>query len=141
MASGDIRDILEVNPTQQKSSVANDVNNLLNNTGNTSNRNKRHHSFEPVKRPQGVNREVWSLIYKDDREQSQLMPSEEPKSYKHPKARLRHGVRRWHWCPFNHPARSDSVQFSHWRPINDDINKEYPFAKFNKVFFYYYLFI
>ncbi len=89
---------------------------------------------EPAKRPQGVNREVWGLISsKDDPDQTPLIPTEEPKLYKQPKARLRHGVRKWHWVPFKNPARTDSAMFSHWRCVNDDPNKEYPFAKYNKV--------
>jgi DNA methyltransferase 1-associated protein 1 len=88
---------------------------------------------EPIKRPQGVHREVWGLICKDDMNQPPLIPTEEPKSYAHPKARLRHGVRRWHWVPFRNPARTDEAMFSHWRCVNDDPNKEYPFAKYNKV--------
>lgn len=88
--------------------------------------------IEPVKRPQGVHREVWGLISKDDRDQPQLIPTEEPKIYKHPKARLRYGVRKWHWTPFKNPARTDGAVFYHWRCVNDDPNKDYPFAKFNK---------
>lgn len=61
-----------------------------------------------------------------------LIPSEEPKAYMHPKVRLRHGVRKWHWIPFKNPARSDEAVFCHWRCVNDDPNKEYPFAKYNK---------
>jgi DNA methyltransferase 1-associated protein 1 len=65
-------------------------------------------------------------------EQPPLIPNEEPKLYKHPKARLRHGVRKWHWVQFKNPARKDDAKFSHWRCVNDDPNKEYPFAKYNK---------
>ncbi len=89
--------------------------------------------IEPIKRPQGVHREVWGLICKDDRDQAPLIPVEEPKIYKHPKAKLRYGVRKWHWVEFRNPARTDSAKFSHWRCVNDDPNKEYPFSKYNKV--------
>jgi DNA methyltransferase 1-associated protein 1 len=89
--------------------------------------------IEPIKRPRGVHREVWGLICKDDRDQPPLIPAEEPKAiYQHPKAKLRYGVRKWHWVEFKNSARSDSAVFSHWRCVNDDQNKEYPFAKFNK---------
>lgn len=43
-------------------------------------------------------------------------------------------VRPWVWAPFVNPAREDSVAFYHWRRVADE-GKEYPFAKFNKVFF------
>lgn len=97
--------------------------------------------IEPVKRPQGVHREVWGLISKDDRDQPPLIPTEEPKIYKHPKARLRYGVRKWHWTPFKSPARQDSAVFYHWRCVNDDPNKDYPFAKFNKVLYLIFNFV
>jgi DNA methyltransferase 1-associated protein 1 len=90
--------------------------------------------IEPIKRPQGMHREVWGLICKDDHDQPPLIPTQEPKIYKHPKAKLRHGVRKWHWIGFKNPARGDTATFYHWRCVNDDPNKEYPFAKFNKVF-------
>ena len=81
-----------------------------------------------------MHREVWGLINKDERDQAApLIPVEQPKIYKHPKAKLRQGVRKWHWCQFKNPARNDSAVFSHWRCVNDDPNKEYPFAKYNKV--------
>jgi DNA methyltransferase 1-associated protein 1 len=67
-------------------------------------------------------------------DQPPLIPTEQPKLYAHPKARLRHGVRRWHWVAFKNPARTDDALFSHWRCVNDDQNKEYPFAKYNKVY-------
>ena len=41
-------------------------------------------------------------------------------------------MRKWHFVEFTNPARSDSAKFSHWRCVNDDLTKEYPFAKFNK---------
>lgn len=57
-------------------------------------------------------------------------------SYKHTKAKLGlRKVRAWKWVPFNNPARTDSAVFYHWRREMDE-GKEYPFAKFNKVFFY-----
>lgn len=69
---------------------------------------------------------------KDDPDQPPLIPAEEPKLYKHPKAKLRYGVRKWRWMQFKNPARTDSAIFCHWRCANDDPDKEYPFAKYNK---------
>lgn len=40
-------------------------------------------------------------------------------------------VRKWKWAPFDNPARSDGVKFSHWQRASDD-PKEYPFAKLNR---------
>lgn len=40
--------------------------------------------------------------------------------------------RKWKWMPFTNPARSDDAVFYHWRRPSDE-QKEYPFAKFNKV--------
>ncbi|CAF0717483.1 unnamed protein product [Brachionus calyciflorus] len=114
--NSDVRDILEINdrnsPKQSKK--------------------KAKRLIESVKRPQGVHREVWGLISTDDPGQPPLIPAEEPKLYKHPKAKLRYGVRKWHWVGFKNPARTDSATFYHWRCVNDDPEKEYPFAKYNK---------
>ena len=41
-------------------------------------------------------------------------------------------VRPWKWMEFTNPARSDKAVFYHWRRKADE-DKEYPFAKFNKV--------
>lgn len=54
--------------------------------------------------------------------------------YKQLKAKL--GMRRvrpWRWVPFTNPARSDGAVFHHWKRTTDEA-KDYPFAKFNKVF-------
>lgn len=56
-------------------------------------------------------------------------------NYKQMKARL--GIkqaRRWAWTPFTNPARTDGAVFHHWRRVCDE-QREYPFAKFNKVTF------
>lgn len=43
-------------------------------------------------------------------------------------------ARRWAWTPFTNPARTDGAVFHHWRRVCDE-QREYPFAKFNKVDF------
>lgn len=117
--NSDVRDILEINQPSPVSKI--------------SKKKKIKRIIEPIKRPQGVHREVWGLICKDDRDQAPIIPAEEPKAiYQHPKAKLRYGVRKWHFIEFNNPARTDNAKFSHWRCVNDDQTKEYPFAKFNK---------
>lgn len=40
-------------------------------------------------------------------------------------------VRKWEWTKFSNPARSDGVQFCHWKRVIDE-PKEYPFAKLNR---------
>lgn len=45
-------------------------------------------------------------------------------------------VRKWKWIPFKNPARKDDAIFYHWRRVTDE-QKEYPFAKFNKVCFWF----
>jgi DNA methyltransferase 1-associated protein 1 len=135
MIRSDVRDILEIDTESglnntNKSSTHNAIQQNYN-----SKRKKVKRLIEPLKRPQGVHREVWGLICKDDNtviDQPSLIPTEQPKLYKHPKAKLRYGVRKWHWVAFENPARTDSAKFSHWRCVNDDPHKEYPFAKYNK---------
>ena len=116
--NSDVRDILDMKQSSGSSKM--------------SKKKKMKRLVEPIKRPQGVHREVWGLICKDDMDQPPLIPNEEPKLYQHPKARLRHGVRKWNWIPFKNPARIDQAEFCHWRCVNDDPNKEYLFAKYNK---------
>ena len=41
-------------------------------------------------------------------------------------------VRPWKWTPFVNPARTDDTVLHHWRRVADE-DKEYAFAKFNKV--------
>ncbi len=48
-------------------------------------------------------------------------------------------VRPWKWMEFTNPARKDAAVFYHWRRAADE-GKEYPFAKFNKVYFLSYFF-
>lgn len=43
-------------------------------------------------------------------------------------------VRHWEWASFVNSAREDGVSFFHWQRASDR-DKEYPFAKFNKVIF------
>jgi DNA methyltransferase 1-associated protein 1 len=143
----DVRDILELNQAPQVPTYSKKVtqlqtshrksshsSNLPNESFDIPSKAKQKRQAEPLKRPQGVHREVWGLICKDrEGDQPPLIPADEPKLYKHPKAKLRYGVRKWHWVAFCNPARTDSAMFSHWRCVNDDPDKEYPFAKYNKV--------
>ncbi|XP_030764653.1 DNA methyltransferase 1-associated protein 1 [Sitophilus oryzae] len=85
------------------------------------------------KRPEGMHREVFALLYNDNKDVPPLFPSDTGgNGYKQTKIKL--GMRRprkWEWMAFTNPARSDNATFYHWRRPSDDA-KEYPFAKFNK---------
>jgi DNA methyltransferase 1-associated protein 1 len=87
-----------------------------------------------MKRPSGMNREVYALLYSDSKDSSasSLIPTDTGCGYRQPRARLgRKQVRPWKWMAFTNPARSDGLVLSHWRRVADE-GKEYPFAKFNK---------
>lgn len=85
-----------------------------------------------MKRPEGMHREVYALLYNDNKDAPPLMQTDTGTGYKQVKARLgMKNVRKWEWTPFKNPARTDAAIFHHWRRIADD-QKEYPFAKFNK---------
>lgn len=88
------------------------------------------------KRPEGMHREVFALLYNDNKDAPPLLPTDTAlgigSGYKQIKARLgMKKVRKWQWAPFTNPARSDGAVFHHWKRISDDA-REYPFAKFNK---------
>uniref|UniRef100_U5ET58 DNA methyltransferase 1-associated protein 1 n=1 Tax=Corethrella appendiculata TaxID=1370023 RepID=U5ET58_9DIPT len=85
-----------------------------------------------MKRPEGMHREVFALLYNDNKDAPPLMPSDTGTGYKQAKARLgMKKVRKWEWTPFTNPARNDAAVFHHWRRVTDPA-KDYPFAKFNK---------
>lgn len=84
------------------------------------------------KRPEGMHREVFALLYNDKNDAPPLLPTDTGNGYKQVKAKL--GLRRvrpWAWTSFTNPARADNAVFYHWRRVADE-PKEYPFAKFNK---------
>ncbi|XP_077531940.1 DNA methyltransferase 1 associated protein 1 [Haemaphysalis longicornis] len=84
------------------------------------------------KRPEGMHRELYALLFSDARDNPPLLPTDSSQGYKRNKAKL--GIRRvrpWRWMPFTNPARKDGVMLSHWRRVADE-GKDYPFAKFNK---------
>lgn len=84
------------------------------------------------KRPEGMHRELYALLFSDARDSPPLLPTDSSQGYKRNKAKL--GIRRvrpWRWMPFANPARKDGFMLSHWRRVADE-GKEYPFSKFNK---------
>ncbi|EDW02434.1 DNA methyltransferase 1-associated protein 1 [Drosophila grimshawi] len=97
-------------------------------------------NFERTKhasrRPEGMHREVFALLYTDKKDAPPLLPTDTAlgigAGYKQNKARLgMKKVRKWEWAPFSNPARNDAAVFHHWKRITDD-STDYPFAKFNK---------
>lgn len=85
-----------------------------------------------IKRPEGMHREVYALLYNDNKDAPPLLPTDTGAGYIQVKARLgMKKVRKWEWSPFSNPARTDSAVFHHWRRAADE-PKEYPFAQFNK---------
>ncbi|XP_017093696.2 DNA methyltransferase 1-associated protein 1 [Drosophila bipectinata] len=97
-------------------------------------------NFERTKhasrRPEGMHREVFALLYTDKKDAPPLLPTDTAlgigAGYKQTKARLgMKKVRKWEWAPFSNPARNDAAVFHHWKRVSDD-SADYPFAKFNK---------
>ncbi|XP_018328681.1 DNA methyltransferase 1-associated protein 1 isoform X2 [Agrilus planipennis] len=84
------------------------------------------------KRPEGMHREVFALLYNDNKDAPPIFPSDTSNGYKQTKVKLgMRKPRKWEWMPFTNPARTDGAVFHHWRRPSDE-PKEYPFAKFNK---------
>lgn len=80
-----------------------------------------------------MHRELYSLLYSDNRDQPPLIPTDTSQEYQTAKAKLGgcKVVRPWRWMPFTNPGRKDSAVFHHWRRAEDE-GKDYQFAKFNK---------
>lgn len=61
------------------------------------------------KRPEGMHRELYALLFSDARDSPPLLPTDSSQGYKRNKAKL--GIRRvrpWRWMPFANPARKVS---------------------------------
>ncbi|XP_037918084.1 DNA methyltransferase 1-associated protein 1 isoform X2 [Hermetia illucens] len=125
--TADVRDILElerpVTPEITKESFLNT-------------KTRKFERVKTTKRPEGMHREVFALLYNDNKDAPPILPTDTAlgigSGYKQAKARLgMKKVRRWEWAPFSNPARNDGAIFHHWKRVSDD-SREYPFAKFNK---------
>ncbi|XP_051174147.1 DNA methyltransferase 1-associated protein 1 isoform X1 [Leptopilina boulardi] len=93
---------------------------------------RKRYDYRVPKRPEGMHREVFALLCKDNNDVPPLYPTDTSKGYKQVKAQLgMRKVRPWKWTPFTNPARTDGAIFHHWRRVAD-VGNEYPFAKFNK---------
>ncbi|CAH1955467.1 unnamed protein product [Acanthoscelides obtectus] len=86
------------------------------------------------KRPEGMHREVYALLYNDTKDAPPLFPTDSIRNNGYKQTKIKLGMRKprkWAWIPFTNPARTDNATFYHWRRPSDE-PKEYPFAKFNK---------
>ncbi|CAK8684099.1 unnamed protein product [Clavelina lepadiformis] len=85
------------------------------------------------KRPEGMHRELYALLYHDNMDKPPLLPTDTSLTYQTAKAKLGGCtvVRPWKWMPFTNPARTDGAIFYHWRREEDE-GKDYTFAKFDK---------
>ncbi|ENN77469.1 hypothetical protein HUJ04_013530 [Dendroctonus ponderosae] len=123
----DVRDIMELDrpPTPELTREA-----II---GIDKPRKKLNAAPKPPRRPEGMHREVFALLYNDNKDVPPLFPSDTGgNGYKQVKIKLgMRKPRKWNWMPFTNPARTDNAEFYHWRRPSDD-PKEYPFAKFNK---------
>ncbi|KAJ2942670.1 hypothetical protein O0L34_g11213 [Tuta absoluta] len=121
----DILDILDIDQPQQ-SEINRDT--IIHGDKNK----KKYVTAKAVKRPEGMHREVFALLYNDNNDLPPLIPTDTGKAYKEKKAKLgMRKVRKWVWAPFTNPARKDNAVFHHWKRAGDE-PKEYPFAQFNK---------
>uniref|UniRef100_A0A4W4GWF8 DNA methyltransferase 1-associated protein 1 n=1 Tax=Electrophorus electricus TaxID=8005 RepID=A0A4W4GWF8_ELEEL len=129
MATGaDVRDILELaGPENEAGPIS--KKDIIN-----SDKKKVKKTTETLtfKRPEGMHREVYALLYSDKKDAPPLLPSDTTQGYRTVKAKLGcKRVRPWKWMPFTNPARKDGAVFHHWRRAVEE-GKDYPFARFNK---------
>ncbi|ESO88245.1 hypothetical protein LOTGIDRAFT_179116 [Lottia gigantea] len=127
MALGsDVRDILDLE-TPDKDPVTKES--LM----NDSKKKKVKKPEANARKPEGMHRELWGLLWTDNkRDGPPLVPSDNKQGYKQMKAKIGSSkVRPWKWMPFTNPARKDGAIFYHYRRIADE-GKDYPFSRFNK---------
>ncbi|XP_046361590.1 DNA methyltransferase 1-associated protein 1-like isoform X1 [Haliotis rufescens] len=131
MAAGsDVRDILELEQAPEKEMVTKES---LMYDGKKKKAKKSELTF---KRPEGMHRELWGLLWTDNnygyRDAPPIIPSDTNQGYKQMKAKIGSSrVRPWKWMPFTNPARKDGAIFYHYRRVADE-GRDYPFARFNK---------
>ncbi|XP_071117138.1 DNA methyltransferase 1-associated protein 1-like [Haliotis cracherodii] len=127
MAAGsDVRDILELEQAPEKEMVTKES---LMYDGKKKKAKKSELTF---KRPEGMHRELWGLLWTDNKDAPPIIPSDTNQGYKQMKAKIGSSrVRPWKWMPFTNPARKDGAIFYHYRRVADE-GRDYPFARFNK---------
>ncbi|KAK1340113.1 hypothetical protein QTO34_018677 [Cnephaeus nilssonii] len=145
MATGaDVRDILELGgPEGDAASGTISKKDIINPDKKKSKKSSETLTF---KRPEGMHREVYALLYSDKkqtegftpqtltsaslhlavRDAPPLLPSDTGQGYRTVKAKLgSKKVRPWKWMPFTNPARKDGAMFFHWRRAAEE-GKDYP---------------
>ncbi|XP_067119245.1 DNA methyltransferase 1-associated protein 1 isoform X2 [Centruroides vittatus] len=127
----DVLDILDVDRPQTPEALSKDA--ILGNERRVRLANRKKKMVDMTfKRPEGMHRELYALLYSDNRDAPPILPSDTGQGYKQIKAKLGlKTVRSWRWMQFSNPARKDGVLFYHWRRVADE-GKDYPFARFNK---------
>ncbi|KAK2167151.1 hypothetical protein NP493_1289g00043 [Ridgeia piscesae] len=122
----DIREILELDTGGQDEFITKDA---FFSDGKKKKPKKTDLSF---KRPEGMARELWGLLWTDNKDAPPIIPTDTNQGYKQMKAKIGQShVRPWKWMPFTNPARQDGAIFHHWRRKADE-GKDYPFGRFNK---------
>ncbi|ELU18095.1 hypothetical protein CAPTEDRAFT_174434 [Capitella teleta] len=125
-STSDVRDILEIDAPDNSEFITKDA--LFNN----KNKKPIKKVESTFKKPEGMHRELWGLLWTDSRDPPPLMPTDTHQGYKQMKAKIGQSkVRPWKWMPFTNPARKDGAVFHHWRRVADE-GVDYPFARFNK---------
>uniref|UniRef100_A0A023EXH5 DNA methyltransferase 1-associated protein 1 n=1 Tax=Triatoma infestans TaxID=30076 RepID=A0A023EXH5_TRIIF len=123
---GDIKDILEIDRQQGPDITKEAI------IGPEKKFRRQLGTPKVSRRPEGMAREVFALLYNDKKDVPPLFPTDTGQGYKNTKANLSmKNVRPWKWMPFTNTARTDNAVFHHWRRVSDE-GKEYPFARFNK---------
>uniref|UniRef100_A0A6I8NXN7 DNA methyltransferase 1-associated protein 1 n=2 Tax=Ornithorhynchus anatinus TaxID=9258 RepID=A0A6I8NXN7_ORNAN len=127
-AGADVRDILELGGELESPGTISKKD-IINSDKKKSKKSSETLTF---KRPEGMHREVYALLYSDKKDAPPLLPSDTTQGYRTVKAKLgSKKVRPWKWMPFTNPARKDGAMFYHWRRVAEE-GKDYPFARFNK---------
>ena len=126
-SSADVRDIMGLGGASGSSEITREM--ILG-----PDKPKKYKKPDGPRRPEGMARELYNLLYSDNKDVPPLIPTDtgKDKGYKQLKAKLgMRKVRPWKWMPFTNPARKDGLVLYHWRRSADE-GKEYPFARFNR---------
>ncbi|XP_013418999.1 DNA methyltransferase 1-associated protein 1 isoform X2 [Lingula anatina] len=126
-SSNDVREIMDLDGSEKNE--ASMVKEALMGADKKKKIKKPESSF---KKPDGMHRELWGLLWTDNKDAPPIIPTDTNQGYKQMKAKIgRSKVRPWKFMPFTNPARKDGAIFNHWRRVADE-GKDYPFARFNK---------
>lgn len=124
-STADVCDILELKSDDSKTVTKASI-------INSGQKKKTKPKENVFKRPEGMHRELYALLYHDNMDKPPLLPADNLHTYQTAKAKFGCSiVRPWRWMPFTNPARSDGAVFHHWRRQEDEC-KDYTFSKFNK---------